>query len=341
MNKIHSCTQVKPAAACSFLSLPRASCFLGCLWGGVAWSGWGLTPEPFAGSWCRGSHWLTHLHLLPEIAAQQLAPLWCHHCPAQEGSPLPTPGGGGAQRASRDTASDPHAPATRAHSAASPTSTRSPTLAHTSPCCWPQAQGNTGQACAGVSPQAAVGMNGDRGTCATFPALWHLLPHAGTFQPGPPTTWVGVTRTRCPCTPPWPGRLGQRPWCRMGWGGGAVGTNNPAPHSQCQHPHFPPQPSRMICPCQGEGMGGREPLPTRWMGEIKPDLVYWLQSLESWLLSSSARKGQGGDTESPEHPCPPWRRPSIPVLLPITHITGQLAGGCTGSLSPTCEDRAT
>lgn len=115
MNKIHSCTQVKPAASCSFLSLPRAIWFWGCLWDGVAGPGWGLTPEPFAGFWCRGSRCLTHLHLLPEIAAQQLAPLWCHRHPAQEGSPLPTPGRVGAQRASVDTASGTLAPATPAH----------------------------------------------------------------------------------------------------------------------------------------------------------------------------------------------------------------------------------
>lgn len=120
MNKIHSCTQVKPAAACSFLSLPCASWFLGCLWDGVAQPGWGLTPEPSADSWCRESHWLTHLHLLPEIAAQQPALLWCHRRPAQAGSPLPTPGGFGAQKAPGNAASGTLAPPTPAHTRSQP-----------------------------------------------------------------------------------------------------------------------------------------------------------------------------------------------------------------------------
>lgn len=198
----------------------------------VGWDGLarvGLNPEPFAGYWCRGSHWLTHLRLSPEIAAQQLAPLWCHRRPTQEGSLLPTPGGVGAQRALGDTPSGTHAPATPAHTCSQ---SRQHTVAHPSPTRHPPwhthvtallAPGTGGHGpgmCStpGLSPQAGVGMDGDRGTCAALPALWHALPHAGTSQPGPPTTWVGVTRTRCPCTPPWPGRLGQGPGA--GWGGG-------------------------------------------------------------------------------------------------------------------------
>lgn len=99
----------------------------------VGWDGLarvGLNPEPFAGYWCRGSHWLTHLRLSPEIAAQQLAPLWCHRRPTQEGSLLPTPGGVGAQRALGDTPSGTHAPATPAHTRSQ---SRQHTVAHPSP----------------------------------------------------------------------------------------------------------------------------------------------------------------------------------------------------------------
>lgn len=190
----------------------------------------------------------------------------------------------------------------------------------------------------GLSPQAGVGMDGDRGTCAALPALWHPLPHAGTSQPGPPTTWVGVTRTRCPCTPAWPGRLGQGPGAGWGGGAGAVGTPDPAPHSQCQHPHSA---LSLAAYAKGKGWGAGSHSPQDGWVKLNPIWFhYWLQSLESWLLSSSARKGQGGGTESPEHPAAPRRRPSIPLFPPITHITGQHAEGCTSSLSPACEDGA-
>lgn len=238
MNKIHSCTQVKLAASCSFLPLPCASWFLGWSWEGVAWPQWGLTPEPFAGFWCRGSCCLTHLHLLPEIAAQQLAPVSCHRCPTQEGSPLPTPGGVGAQRASGDTASGTHAPATPAHTCSQShqhmVAHLSPILAHKSPCCWPQAQGDTGRACAAHQDCHHRQEWGWMGTEAdVLPFLpcgtpSSMLAHSSL---DPPLLGGGVTRTRCPCTPPWPGRLGQGSQYRMGgeWSSGYSQSCPPTP----------------------------------------------------------------------------------------------------------------
>lgn len=48
--------------------------------------------------------------------------------------------------------------------------------------------------------------------------------------------------------------------------------------------------------CQGEGMGDREPLPARWMGEIKPDLVSLLAAKPGALAAlqlSKERPGRG------------------------------------------------
>lgn len=72
MNKIHSCTEARPAAACSFPSPLGAGSFSGCPRG---WGGDRADPKSFAGSQRGGGHWLTHLRLLPEIAARRLASL--------------------------------------------------------------------------------------------------------------------------------------------------------------------------------------------------------------------------------------------------------------------------
>lgn len=67
MNKIHSCTEARPAAAAPFCPSLSPSGFRGaCGTGGMAG---GLTPESLASSQHGGSHRLTHLHLLPETAA--------------------------------------------------------------------------------------------------------------------------------------------------------------------------------------------------------------------------------------------------------------------------------
>lgn len=236
MNKIHSCTQVKLAASCSFLSLLRASWFLGCLWDGVAWPQWGLTPELFAGFWCRGSCCLTHLHLLPEIAAQQLAPLWCHCHPAQEGSPLPTPGGVGAQRASGDIASGTHAPATPArmcsqshqHAVAHPP----PTLAHTCHrAAGPRHRGTQARHVQYIRT-VTTGRSGDgwgqrQMCCPSCPVAlpdpcWHIpawTPHyLGGGDKDTVPLHTPIAREAGAGVPVWDGR-----------GGGAVGTPNPVP----------------------------------------------------------------------------------------------------------------
>lgn len=188
MNKIHSCTEARPAAACSFLSLRGAGWFSGCLRDGVAWrgpGGGGLTLESFAGFQRGGSHQLTHLRLSPEIAARQLAPLWCvtgsSPCPHPPASP--TPGEFDAQTAPGDTpgttcaaaAATTPAPTRRHPRAASPAGTRwhachqprhTPVTTLPAPGTGRHGPGVCGTP--GSSPRPGVGMEGDRGRRTTL-----------------------------------------------------------------------------------------------------------------------------------------------------------------------------
>lgn len=244
MNKIHSCTQVKPAAAFSFLSLSRASQFLGCLWDGVGRPGWGLTPEPLAGSWSRRSHRLTHFHLLPGTAAS--APV-VSPCPAQEG-PLCPPLGNRCPESSwghcwryprscHSAASTCHPPVTHP-------------VTHVSPSCWPQAHGDRGQgqACAAHRDchhgQEWRWMAQGHMCCPSCPALAHP-------SPDPPCLGGGDKDT-VPLNSPTAREAGAGSWCR--WGGGwSSGHPRSCPHSQCQHPPARLGRGQGATPCKTDG----------------------------------------------------------------------------------------
>lgn len=172
MNKIHSCTEARPAAACSVLSLPAA--FRGAR--GMGWhGGGGLTLESFAGSRRGGSHRLTHLRLLPEIAAQRLAPLrYVTAVPPRRGALSVPPRHpprrrSGTRTAPGDTHSGTHVPAP-AHARHQPRHTRVTA---------PLAPG-MGQACAthwGAHCSQEQGWGrGDRGRCTRTRAPWYSQP---------------------------------------------------------------------------------------------------------------------------------------------------------------------
>lgn len=277
MNKIHSCTEARPAAACFFLSFPGTGWFLGCLRDGVAWRGGGLTPESFAGSRCGGSHRLTHLRLLPEIAAQQLAPLWNVTAVPPRRGPLRVPwchppwrGGVGAQTAPGVTPGGIRAFTTPAPTRGQP---RQHTVARLSPAPgtrvslrrWPQPRTDTGQPCAahrGRHRSQERGWGGGAG--ADVPPC----PHTGPTVPPAPRWHVpaqnprrlagagGVTRTRCPCTHP----HGRGDWSR-GPGAGGGGSRHPLSchlHPVPAPPILPPAQLPAVCGggCGGEGGAG-------------------------------------------------------------------------------------
>lgn len=221
MNKIHSCTQVKPAVACSFLSLPRASWFLGCLWDWVAWPGWRLTPEPLAGSWCRGSCWLTHLHLLPESS------------PAAHASVLSLPRGVPLAHPGELVPKEPlgtlpvapmHLPQQHTHVVGHP----SPTLAHTCHRAAGPRHRGTQARCVQHTGTVTTGRSGDgwgkkQIGCPSCPVslpapCWHIP--AWT-----PTTWRGdKDKDTVPLHTP-----RARSWCRMGCGGWSSGHPQSCP----------------------------------------------------------------------------------------------------------------
>lgn len=111
-----------------------------------------------------------------------------------------------------------------------------------------------------------------------------------------------------------------------GVGGSSSGHSQSCPHTLCQHPHSALSPAARA---KGKGWGPGSHSPQDGWVKLNPIWFhYWLQSLESWLLSSSARKGQGGGTEiTGASLCPMEEVKYPPLSPPITHITGQLCRG--------------
>jgi len=179
MNKIHSCTEARPAAACSFLSLPAASFWGAC---GMGWHGGDSGADPGALHRLPARGEPPADPLMPGTAARQRMPLQRHPCPSEEGSPpshLVSPtlewGGFAAQTTPGDTPGSSHdagahAPApTRCRPCRHPTAHLSPAPAHV---CHRAASPRHGQRTGGVT--AARSGDGDGGgTQMCHPACTH------------------------------------------------------------------------------------------------------------------------------------------------------------------------
>lgn len=205
--------QGKAGSACSFLSLPGTGRSSGCQWDGVARRGGGLSPESFPSTQRRGSHRLTHLCLVPGTAAWQLRLFGVTAVPPRRGA-LCTP--------------PPVAPTRGRFGVKQPLGTPVVALAMPAPMCSQPHQHVV--AWLSLAPAHACHRAvGPRHRRTQARRMWHTgavtasrrgdrggtqAHMAHPISDALPPSW-GVTRTWCPCTAPWPGRLVQGSWCRI------------------------------------------------------------------------------------------------------------------------------
>lgn len=182
--------------------------------------------------------------------------------------------------------------------------------------------------------------------------------HAGTHAAAPTRSWHAVARLSPAPAHAWPGLGGDKDTVPLhtptaeeagqgvlgaGWGGATGTPPYPAPPHPVPAPPSCPQPS---CLCRGGGGagGGRELLPARWMGGIKPDLVSLSVAKPRALAALQPGERRAGGGGAQHHPLsrasrcpPPSRNVHPPPFLPLLPSPGSLGsgGGDTGSLSPT------
>lgn len=247
----------------------------------------------------------------------------CHRRPSEEGCPLCSPTSSTPQEVWCPNSPWGHA---RWHPCASPGTRTSSAPAHACHCTAGPGHGPGMCHTLGCSLQSGAGMGGGGGQGQMYP---HTRPMV-LSAPSDPRPGLGGDKDTVPLHTPTAEEAGAAQWA-------------PVPHSWCQHPPSCPQLGRL-----GVG-GGREQLPTRRMGGIKPDVVSLPAAQPGALAALQPGEGRAG-TGAQHHPpplgqgqafpLPTHPTPHPPPFSPITHITGQLGGGHIGSQSPTLEDGA-
>lgn len=191
---------------------------------------------------------------------------------------------------------------------------------HVSLCCWPQAHGDTGQACVAHWDCHHRWKWGWMGTeahelpsCPVAPLApcWHIPAQT-------PHYLSGGDKDTVPLHSPMAREVGAGVLVQDGVGEWSSGHSQSCPPYLVPAPPFCPLPA---CLCQGEGMGGREPLPARWMGEIKPNLVSLLAAKPGVLsaLQLSKEKPGRGHKITAASPCPPEQAKCPPLSSHYSH----------------------